>query len=249
VIDELSETVTIDNGRWTLTETLCGGPDRGMFRASGDVPALVTIGAPQQRPHAELARKFAYVIAGVTPFFTIQPVTIEGIRYDALVEAEPVGAPITVKRPADGRAVARGLVEIVARAHAVAQVLGGIRPELVYAEGATCTGIAPRAEPFLAGASARSYGVPPCFDEVYLSPEAISLEAITPASDVFSLCATLVYLLEGEPPFPGESLMERITAAMHGRPRPTAVAPAIIAGLAADPRKRPDVTAILAALA
>ena len=249
MIDELSETVTVDNGRWTLTETLCGGPDRGMFRASGDVPALITIGSPQRRSHVELARHFAYVIAGVTPFFTIQAVTIEGVRYDALVEAEPAGAPITVKHPSDGRAVARGLVEIVARAHAVGQVLGGIRPELVYAEGAKCTGLAPRAEPFLAGASERSYGVPPSFDEVYLSPEAISLAAITPASDVFSLCATLVYVLEGEPPFPGESLMERVTAAMNGCPRPVAVAPAIIAGLEADPRKRPDVTAVLAALA
>ncbi len=248
MIEELGETVTLGDGRWTLTETLRGGPDRGMFRGTGDVPVLVTLGAPQRRSHVEVARQLAYVVPGVAPLLSIEAVTIERVRYDALVEREPEGAPVTVDRPLDVRAVAHGLVEIVAHAHAAGQVLGGLRPELVYAQGATCTGIAPRAEVFLAGASERSYGVPPCFDEVYLSPEAISLAPLTLASDVFSLCATLVFILEGAPPFAGDSLLERIAAALRGTTRPLSVPSVIAAGLATDPTHRPDVVAVRAAL-
>lgn len=169
--------------------------------------------------------------------------------YDVLVEAEPDGAPLTERRPEDPRAVARGLAATVARAHAAGHVLGGLRPELVYATRDGFTGVAPRAEPFLALATERCYGVPPCFDEVYASPEALSLLPTTAASDVFSLCATLVAILEGTPPFAGAHLLERMAAALRGTHRPTAVHPTIIAGLSAAPQARPDAAAVLAALA
>ena len=136
----------------------------------------------------------------------------------------------------------------MARAHAAGHVLGGLRPELVYSDGVACTGIAPRAEPFLTTSTERCYGVPPCFDEVYLSPEALSLAPVTRASDVFSLCATLHYLLEGAPPFAGANLLERMAAALRGTPRVRASEPAIRAGLSADPGDRPDARAIAAAL-
>lgn len=43
--------------------------------------------------------------------------------------------PLSGGKVAAPRAVARGLAEIAARAHAAGHVLGGIRPELVYARG------------------------------------------------------------------------------------------------------------------
>jgi hypothetical protein len=239
---------SIAEGRWTITEALFGGPDRGLFRASGEAAALVTMGAPQRRPRAELEARLALPVVGIAPLLAITTVIGEGVPYDVLVEREPPGEPVTRQRPASARAVGRELAEIVARAHASGVVLGALRPELVYSDGARCTGVAPRAETFLAGSAERSYGVPPCFDEVYLSPEALSLLPLTPASDVFSLCATLAYVLEGAPPFPGDTMLERMSAALRGAARAHALDPVIGEGLAADPSRRPTIDAIVAAL-
>jgi hypothetical protein len=247
-LPEFPQGATIADGRWTIVEALRGGPDRGMFRATGRGRALVTMGPPQRSPRSELEARFALPVDGVAPLLTIAAVVGEGVLYDVLVEAEPDGAPLTQRRVADPRGVARGLSEIVARAHAAGHVLGGIRPELVYSDGDACTGVAPRAEPFLASSTERSYGVPPCFDEVYLSPEALALAPTTHASDVFSLCATIVYLVDGAPPFAGANLLERMSAALRGATRSLAIDPEIRAGLAASPGDRPDARAIAAAL-
>lgn len=239
----------IADGRWTITETLCGEPDRGMYRAAGEQSVLVTMGSPQQRPHAELRARFRYAVEGVAAFVELTTVTLEGVDYDALIEREPTGEPVTRRRLMNPWAVGRELATIVARAHAAGHVLGGIRPELVYAAGVRCTGVAPRAEPFLSGVSERCYGVAPCFEHVYMSPEAVALRPITTASDVFSLCATLAYLFDGEPPFKGASVLEQMSAAMRGAHRETSLPAAVRAGLAADPTRRPVASAVVSALA
>lgn len=233
-------------GRWRIVETLYGGPDRGMYRGDGRV--LVTMGPPQQERHDGLRSRLATQIAGVTPLLAIETIVGEGVPYDVLVEAEPDGAPVTFARPSDALGVSRGLARCVANAHASGIVLGGIRPELVYASGDAFSGLAPRAEPFLSGARPRSYGVPPCFHEVYASPEALALAPTTTASDVFSLAATIVYLLDGRPPFEGAALHERMSAALHGRTRALALPAPILAALAPTPSQRPDADALVAAL-
>ena len=242
------EGARIAGGRWTIIETLRGGPECGMYRAIGDGPALVTLGSPQRLPHAELSVRFGHAVDGVAPLAGIAAVTLDGVDHDALIECEPRGEPVTGRRPADPRAVGRELAAIVARAHAAGDVLGGIRPELVYAEGARCTGLAPRAEPFLAGASERCDGVAPCFDQVYQSPEALVLRPVTAASDVFSLCATLAYLLDGEPPFPGDSVIERLRAAVRAEHRDLDLPPVISRGAVRRPRAPPHRAAVAAAL-
>jgi hypothetical protein len=221
-----------------------------MYRGRGeDGRVLVTMTAPQTVAHAELVRRLAIGVEGITPLLDVTTVVIEGVPYDVLVEAEPEGAALTNFRMEDSAAVARGLAAHVARAHAAGRVLGGIRPELVYTDGYVCTGLAPRAEWFFMTAGGRCYGVPPCFDEVYLSPEMLSLAQPTPASDVFSLCATLAWILDGVPPFPGRTLIERLGAAMQGSPRRLDVDPVIVAGMRANPADRPQLSAIQAVLA
>jgi hypothetical protein len=204
--------------------------------------------SPQQRPLAELRARFGYAVAGVAPLVEIMTITLEGIPYDALIEREPAGVPLTRQRPADVRAVAHGLASIVAAAHVAGHVLGGLRPELVYSDGTRCTGIAPRAEPFQAGAGERCYGVAPCFEDFYLSPEAIALRPVIAASDVFSLCATLAYLYDGVPPFAGANMLERLSAAMRGVHRATSAPEVVRAGLVADAASRPTAEAIARAL-
>lgn len=245
---ELYEVVTLADGRWSIGAPLHGGPDRGVFRATGNPPALVTTGAPQLRPREELERELGYSIRGVTPFLAITDVRIESVPLHALVEAEPLGEPITERAPTNAAAVARELAEIVNRAHAAGHVLVGIRPELVYSDGAHCTGIAPRGEQFLASASPRDYGVPPCFEHFYSSPEVLSARPATPASDIFALCATLVFLFTRRPPFDGTTLIERVQAVMQGATDANNIAPVIRAGLAPDPDARPSIDAILASI-
>jgi hypothetical protein len=223
-----------------------------MFRAThaNDAGAvLVTMGPPQPMSHDAEAAQLAFRSAGITPLLGITSLRHQGLRYDALVEVEPEGTPLTNGSVANPRGIARTLATIVADAHAAGHVLGGIRPELVYSDGQRCTAIAPRAEPFLARSTTREYGVPPCFVEIYLSPEALSLSPVTAASDVFSLCATLVYLFDGAPPFPGDTVLQRMGAALRGEVRPVAVELMVRAGLAVDPRERPEAHSIVAALA
>lgn len=47
----------------------------------------------------------------------------------------------------------------------------------------------------------------------YMSPEQIFGGSATAASDIYSLCCVMVFALTGEPPFPGETVLE--TFAMH----------------------------------
>jgi serine/threonine protein kinase len=199
---------------------------------------------------ADIGPKLLFPVDGIARLLAITTVTERDSQahFDALVEAEPAGAPLTARRVADPRAVGHGLASIVARAHAAGLILGGIRPELVYADGNVCTELAPRAETFHAAAPFPCYGVAPTFDSFYMSPEAFALRPTTTASDVFSLCATLVYLFDGVPPFEGRNVFEQAAAALHGEVRLVTVAPVIRAGLDPDPARRPDCRAIAEAL-
>jgi serine/threonine protein kinase len=87
--------------------------------------------------------------------------------------------------------------------------------------------------------------VPPCFDEIYTSPEALALAPTTTASDVFSLAATLVYLLEGKPPFEGATLHERMAAALHARTRTLVLPDLLRSALATSPAQRPAAATLL----
>lgn len=78
---------------------------------------------------------------------------------------------------------------------------------------------------------------------VYFSPEVARGLDPTPASDVFSLGATLWTLVEGEPPFGGgdtTDLLRRIAAAQVEPPaHGGAMAPVVVDMMAPDPARRP----------
>lgn len=244
--------VQVARGRWTIRESLAGTQDRGVYRASG--PALVAMALqvePSARRDAWTSLSPPYPIAGIAQLLAIDEITFapDELTYDVLVAAEPYGAPLTKYRPPRVRALGADLATIVARAHAAGYVMGSIRPECVYAEGDTCTGIVPFIERFHAIGRSPCFGVGPAYASMYMSPERARGTAITAASDVFCLCATLAYLFGGSPPFGDESLLAQLEAILAGQLRPM-ILPAIVrAGLEPDAHRRPSSAAIAAALA
>ncbi|HLL21498.1 MAG TPA: hypothetical protein VK427_05175 [Kofleriaceae bacterium] len=227
----------------TIVEVLYGGPDRGIYRAAPQ--RLVTVGPLQRASLQALYGSLAMPSPGITPLLGFERIVGEGVPYEVMIEAEPAGTPVAVRPPGDLAGAIRDLVTCVVTAHRSGLVLGAIRPELVYADG-RFTALAPRCEAFLSTATPRTYGVPPCFEEVYLSPEAIALAPATAASDVFSLAATIAFLLTRTPPFAGNAHHERMSAALHGRT--SLRLPDIVrAGLHPDPARRPPADALRAA--
>lgn len=86
----------------------------------------------------------------------------------------------------------------------------------------------------------------------YMSPEQVEGRELTPASDMFSLGATLAVACAGRPAFAGESLPRILFAVLHAEPElsgvPLGLRPLVAACLAKDPAARPTPQAVLAAL-
>ncbi|MEU9041649.1 MULTISPECIES: serine/threonine-protein kinase [unclassified Kitasatospora] len=86
----------------------------------------------------------------------------------------------------------------------------------------------------------------------YMSPEQVEGRELTPASDVFSLGATLVVACTGRPAFTGESLPRILFNVLHAEPDlsgvPDGLRPLLAACLAKDPAARPTPQEVLAAV-
>lgn len=83
----------------------------------------------------------------------------------------------------------------------------------------------------------------------YLAPERVGGEPATPASDLWSLGATLWTAVEGRPPYDGDSVGAVLEAITSGEPpRCSAcsgqLADILLALMATDPDDRPDITTI-----
>ncbi|MGP4100889.1 serine/threonine-protein kinase [Nonomuraea sp. KM90] len=79
----------------------------------------------------------------------------------------------------------------------------------------------------------------------YIAPERAVGSAAGPASDLWSLGATLYTAVEGRPPFARDTAMDTLVAIVHDAPQPFeragALAGAISALLHKDPDRRPDI--------
>jgi len=118
----------------------------------------------------------------------------------------------------DTRRIGGAIARALAQAHKVGVVHRDIKPSNIMLTGTgmpklTDFGIACKTDaPHLTQAGAL-LGTPN-----YMSPEQCRGEEVTPASDIYSLGATLYHLLVGQPPFAGEEVSEIIQKHINEEP-------------------------------
>lgn len=223
----------------------------GYLARSPEIPLLITLTQRHEASIARLREELALDTPGIAPIAWLGNGPSDGIPYDdVLVELLPRGARLAA-RPlpeSEARMLGAACADVLARA---GRWIGGICPETLYvdADGGFAT-LAPRGPRFIASApqhmrGLRSYPVP------YEAPEVLALgRPPTVASDVFSLCATLVTLVTGKHPFGKElgEIMARVLA--HAPDRlPGALGDVLARGLDADPARRPTAAQLAALLA
>ncbi|HLU68622.1 MAG TPA: hypothetical protein VKZ63_20215 [Kofleriaceae bacterium] len=255
---------SLADGAFVVEERIRGEVTRGLYRgrdrAASSGSVLVTIGTGQQRPFRDTARDLSLPVDGIARLRHVGPLA-EDPSFHALVEDEPAGAPSSerARRLAPRAAVSLALEvgRVLVNARAARWELPHLRPELVYVleQGGRVkmTAIAPRAEPFLAGAAPASPGVPPLFEAIYAAPEVLALAPPSGKADVFALCGCLAYWATGEPPFQGDTPLGQLTALHKGARRPfggpAELAAVLAAGLELDPARRLTLSALMEELA
>jgi serine/threonine protein kinase len=157
--------------------------------------------------------------------------------------------PLTV------RWLAAGCAEALESIHAVGLVHMDLKPSnvLVVADGPRVIdfGVARAASRIGTGLLAPSSQRGPVGTPAYMAPEQASDSGrASPASDVFSLGATLLYAATGHPPYRGETTADVLIRLANELPDLTGL-PSELTGLVAacldrDPNRRPSSTAMLA---
>lgn len=262
--DEFPIGATLAHGVYLITERIRGSRDRGMYRGhrtNDHASVVISVGLAQTAPRDEQRSRLSLPAPGVAALCHIGPLehaaSASDPVYDGLVELEPAGQPVARSMPIEGARcwrLARQVAECVHQVHDRGLVVGGIRPEYIYAtpDDLTFSGLMPRAEQFLGTASRPSYGVPPLFGHLYQAPEQLMRKPASPASDVFSLCATIVHLATGHHPFGGDDAGTQLSSIVNGdrRPRPDLgpLGAVLDRGLAMAPEERPSIADVLGAL-
>ena len=207
-------TGSLDGGRIVIGDRLRSGTGdevrAGWLQGDPAARCLITLTGKHSEKYTTLRQSLELPVDGIAPLEFIG--TAGGTNYqDALVERI---AGDSISAPIDASTVARLGAEAAAttgRVHSSGAWLGGIRPELVFAEKHRAL-LAPRGPRFIAATplarGMRSYSVP------YMSPEELLSSRGGQASDVFSLCATLYYFGTGRHPFGDATQVSALVARM-----------------------------------
>ena len=254
---------TVARGRVVIDEGLYLAAGQGIYRGHMvDDPQqkrLVTQAVLHEDSAAALARRHALELPGIAPLEYAGPIDAPdhiGWNGECIVEVEPRGQASIELAPIDEKSavqLALELLEVIGRAHAAGQVVGGIRPELVYLRRDVesrlrLAGLVPRGAMFLARAYPLSSGNPP-FTRLYT---ALRDPPLQPAGDVFAVSMTLLHLVMGRHPF-GDHYLEEVPRMMAGERPGWAGSPPLgeilIAGVEMDHTRRPSATEMAARLA
>jgi serine/threonine protein kinase len=252
-------TWSLDSGRIIIGERLRGGTTSDVVHLASraddpDERCLVTLTTKHAESYDRLRTRFELAFEGIAPLAFLGP-TDPGTPFsDALAERLPPGHPVAprLSEPVLAR-LGAAVASILARVHAAGGVINGIRPELMYVDDAQrLTTIVPRGPGFAASApmksGMRTYHVP------YFSPEQFLANQVSPASDVFALCATVFFLATGTHPF-GDTeqlgaLVGRLTVgAIEPWPGTPGLGRILGRGMAPDAAARPTAVALANELA
>ncbi|MGA5040583.1 serine/threonine-protein kinase [Streptomyces capoamus] len=181
------------------------------------------------------ARLVAADLEAERPWFATQYVPGPSL-HDKVADEGPLGAADTA---AVGAALSEGLVAV----HEAGVVHRDLKPSniLLSPKGPRIIdfGIA-----WATGASTLTHVGTAVGSPGFLAPEQVRGAAVTPATDVFSLGATLAYASTGDSPFGHGSSEVMLYRVVHEEPQlsgvPDALAPLIRACLAKDPDERPS---------
>jgi serine/threonine protein kinase len=181
------------------------------------------------------ARLVAADLEADRPWFATQYVPGPSL-HDKVADEGPLGAADTA---AIGAALSEGLVAV----HEAGVVHRDLKPSniLLSPKGPRIIdfGIA-----WSTGASTLTHVGTAVGSPGFLAPEQVRGAAVTPATDVFSLGATLAYASTGDSPFGHGSSEVMLYRVVHEEPQlhgvPDALAPLIRACLAKDPEDRPS---------
>ncbi|GAA3834906.1 serine/threonine-protein kinase [Streptomyces chiangmaiensis] len=181
------------------------------------------------------ARLVAADLEADRPWFATQYVPGPSL-HDKVAEAGPLSA-------ADVAAVGAALSEGLVAVHEAGVVHRDLKPSniLLSPKGPRIIdfGIA-----WATGASTLTHVGTAVGSPGFLAPEQVRGAAVTPATDVFSLGATLAYAATGDSPFGHGSSEVMLYRVVHEDPQlpgmPDALAPLVHACLAKDPEERPS---------
>ncbi|MFJ8789219.1 protein kinase [Streptomyces sp. NPDC102462] len=181
------------------------------------------------------ARLVAADLDADRPWFATQYVPGPSL-HDKVAEEGPLGA-------ADAAAVGAALSEGLVAVHEAGVVHRDLKPSniLLSPKGPRIIdfGIA-----WATGASTLTHVGTAVGSPGFLAPEQVRGAAVTPATDVFSLGATLAYASTGDSPFGHGSSEVMLYRVVHEEPQlhgvPDALAPLVRACLAKDPEERPS---------
>jgi serine/threonine protein kinase len=252
-------------GSYTIIGRLGAGAMGQVFLARSTAGRLVAVKTIriELAEEADFRARFAREVAAAS--------RVSGVFTAAVIEADPdadlpwvatayVPAPslstlVRETGPLPARAVrwlAAGCAEALQSIHGAGLLHRDVKPSnvLVAPDGPRVIdfGVARAAERVQLTATRAGSGTP-----AYMAPEqARDASRASPASDVFSLGATLVYAATGHPPYQGETVMDVLVRLATEPPDLTGL-PEELYGLVAAclervPRDRPSDTAILARL-
>ncbi|MFI2201267.1 serine/threonine-protein kinase [Streptomyces sp. NPDC020192] len=181
------------------------------------------------------ARLVAADLEAERPWFATQYVPGPSL-HDKVADEGPLGA-------ADAAAIGAALSEGLVAVHEAGVVHRDLKPSniLLSPKGPRIIdfGIA-----WATGASTLTHVGTAVGSPGFLAPEQVRGAAVTPATDVFSLGATLAYASTGDSPFGHGSSEVMLYRVVHEEPQlhgvPDALAPLVRACLAKDPDERPS---------
>ena len=243
---------TVGDG-FCIEEPIWPGLHRARYRGvtPDGRPVVFAITGPQIVPLKKVAPRLSFEHEHVAGVWTVDSLDGADRPLVAMIEDEPLGRPLdgwppgTIDRR-DAIELGFSLARILASAHKERIVLGGIRPELIYAElrgtRPLVSGLMPRAPLFFRTGNPTDASTAFGFGQAFESPELLGGGALAPSSDVFGLCATIGFLATGQHPFgpaPAAAQAVRMLQGPGGWPeRDDELLRLCEQGLAADPAAR-----------